>query len=198
MAFAATATRLGREVDLRYAGQQWDVRVPLPAGTTAASVRTAFEAEHDRLYGHFQPDGLIEITKLHVVGTGLLPALAVAEPTAAIGPPAATETRSVWLDPTRGRQRVPVYAGGALRPGHEMCGPLLIEEETTTILVGPDDRISVDRAGNYVITLVGGDAEMTLDPVTLALTQNRLDHISRQMGWVMTRTARQPDLQPGA
>ena len=31
-----------------------------------------------------------------------------------------------------------------------------------------------------------------LDPVTLALTQNRLDHISRQMGWVMTRTARSP------
>lgn len=31
-----------------------------------------------------------------------------------------------------------------------------------------------------------------LDPVLLALVQNRLDHISRQMGWVMTRTARSP------
>ncbi|MBV8187800.1 MAG: hydantoinase B/oxoprolinase family protein [Alphaproteobacteria bacterium] len=31
-----------------------------------------------------------------------------------------------------------------------------------------------------------------LDPVTLALVQNRLDHISHQMGWVMTRTARSP------
>ena len=33
---------------------------------------------------------------------------------------------------------------------------------------------------------------MTLDPVLLALTQNRLDHISHQMGWVMVRTARSP------
>ena len=33
---------------------------------------------------------------------------------------------------------------------------------------------------------------MTLDPVTLALVQNRLDNISLQMGWVMTRTARSP------
>src|SRR5262245_23059182 len=33
---------------------------------------------------------------------------------------------------------------------------------------------------------------MTLDPIALALVQNRLDHISRQMGWVMTRTARSP------
>lgn len=33
---------------------------------------------------------------------------------------------------------------------------------------------------------------MSIDPVTLALVQNRLDHISRQMGFVMTRTARSP------
>jgi N-methylhydantoinase B len=31
-----------------------------------------------------------------------------------------------------------------------------------------------------------------LDPVTLALFQNRLDYISRQMGWVMVRTSRSP------
>ncbi|MBU0726307.1 MAG: hydantoinase B/oxoprolinase family protein [Alphaproteobacteria bacterium] len=30
------------------------------------------------------------------------------------------------------------------------------------------------------------------DPIILALTQNRLDHISHQMGWVMVRTARSP------
>jgi N-methylhydantoinase B len=33
---------------------------------------------------------------------------------------------------------------------------------------------------------------MEHDPVILALTQNRLDHISQQMGWVMVRTARSP------
>ena len=31
-----------------------------------------------------------------------------------------------------------------------------------------------------------------LDPVTLALVQNRLDHVARQMGWVMIRTSRSP------
>lgn len=35
-------------------------------------------------------------------------------------------------------------------------------------------------------------SRMKLDPVTLALVQNRLDNISLQMGWVMTRTARSP------
>ncbi|MSP67857.1 MAG: hydantoinase B/oxoprolinase family protein [Alphaproteobacteria bacterium] len=33
-----------------------------------------------------------------------------------------------------------------------------------------------------------------LDPITLALTQKRLDHISQQMGWVMMRTSRSPIL----
>ena len=33
---------------------------------------------------------------------------------------------------------------------------------------------------------------MSLDPIVLALVQNRLDHISRQMGWIMTRTAHSP------
>lgn len=31
-----------------------------------------------------------------------------------------------------------------------------------------------------------------IDPITLALFQNRLDYIARQMGWVMIRTARSP------
>ena len=30
------------------------------------------------------------------------------------------------------------------------------------------------------------------DPITLALFQNRLDYIARQMGWVMIRTSRSP------
>ncbi|MEE1557762.1 MAG: hydantoinase B/oxoprolinase family protein, partial [Alphaproteobacteria bacterium] len=36
------------------------------------------------------------------------------------------------------------------------------------------------------------NSQDSLDPIVLALVQNRLDHISRQMGWVMTRTARSP------
>jgi len=36
----------------------------------------------------------------------------------------------------------------------------------------------------------GGSEDRTLDPVVLSLMQNRLDQITRHMGWVMTRTAR--------
>jgi len=33
---------------------------------------------------------------------------------------------------------------------------------------------------------------MTIDPIRLSMLQKQLDHISRQMGWVMMRTARSP------
>lgn len=36
---------------------------------------------------------------------------------------------------------------------------------------------------------------MDFDPIKLALVQNRLDHISQQMGWVMVKTARSPIFQ---
>ena len=38
----------------------------------------------------------------------------------------------------------------------------------------------------------GPATDRAIDPVILSLTQNRLDHISHQMGWVMVRTARSP------
>ena len=62
-----------REVDLRYDGQQWPVRVALSStGFDAAAARRAFEAEHQRLFGHIQPGGRIDITALRVVGRGRL------------------------------------------------------------------------------------------------------------------------------
>ena len=37
-----------------------------------------------------------------------------------------------------------------------------------------------------------GPDPVGLDPIGLALVQKQLDHIARQMGWVMMRTARSP------
>ncbi len=156
--FASDATRMERELDLRYLGQQWDVRVPFPEGSTTESIRAAFEAEHERLYGHHQPDGIVEITKLRVVGIGLLPPLQPPDGPLAEEAPEPRERRAVWLDPARGRREIPVYGGADLRPGHRLIGPLLIEEQTTTVFVGPEDRLTVDAADNFVIDLPGPES----------------------------------------
>jgi N-methylhydantoinase A len=153
--FAADAMQLSREIDLRYLGQQWDVRSAVggSAPLDRVSIRHSFEAEYERLFGHFQPGGVIEITKLRVVAVGLLPVLQPATGAPAKAPAVPFERRSVYLNAQHGRGETAVYLGADLMPGHRINGPLLVEEQTTTVFVGPDDILEVDSANNFVIHL---------------------------------------------
>ncbi len=151
--FANGSAAIEREVDLRYDGQQWPVRVALGAGFDSAMARKTFEAEHQRLFGHIQPGGRISITALRVVGRGLLDWAPAAARTAQDSPPKPRERRQVWIDAAHGWREVPVYDGADLRPGGTLDGPLLIEERTTTAFVGPCDRLEVDQRDDFLVHL---------------------------------------------
>jgi N-methylhydantoinase A len=62
--------------------------------------------------------------------------------------------RSVYHGAARGRADTAIYAGADLELGCRLDGPLLVEEVTTTVYVGPDDVLEVDNANNFVIHLV--------------------------------------------
>jgi N-methylhydantoinase A len=177
-------------MDLHYVGQQWDVRVAVEAPPDKQTLRAAFERQYARLYGHYQPDGIIELTKLRVVGFGLLPALGelppAGEPTppeepAPLGAGAAVcsalrglsgsraqsksarqpepyERRRVYLGRSGGWSMTDIYRGEDLRPGHVCAGPLVVEEATTTLFIGPHDVLQVDASGNFAIDLADGEA----------------------------------------
>ena len=89
----------------------------------AAAARATFEAEHQRLFGHIQPGGRIDITALRVVGRGLLDWT----PPAARSPQAAAaqaardapglDRRRAWLARRAGlRRRGPAAGLHARRP----------------------------------------------------------------------------------
>ncbi len=196
--FGADQVRLERAVDLHYTGQLTSLRVALPpGGFQAASARARFEAEYQRLYGHVQPDGTIltgavRVTARSATGT---PRAAVTEPGVATAARAG-ESRQVWHD-GHGWLETAIFAGPGLAPGATVQGPAVIEERTTTVLLGPGDDLRVDGADHFAVQVAAGEATRRSaaagrDPVILALMQNRLDQISRHMGWVMTRTARSP------
>ena len=51
-----------------------------------------------------------------------------------------------------------IYRGRELLPGHSCRGPLIVEEETTTLFAGPRDVLQVDASGNFTINLSSADA----------------------------------------
>ena len=98
---------------------------------------------------------MIEITKLRVTGVGTLPRLAL--PRAAEGEraPMPRERRAVWIDAAAGWRETPIYTGAALAANDEIDGPAIVDEATTTVLIGTGDRLRVDAAGNFAIMLRG-------------------------------------------
>jgi N-methylhydantoinase A len=150
--FAGDAAICRKGLDLRYVGQQWSVAVETES-LDPLVIRRAFEAEHTRLYGYAQPNGQIEVVNLRLTAIGKTPPLHVRPPAPDNAVPVPSETRLVWIDEARGMQPTPVYDGTALRPGQTLLGPAIIDEATTTILVGVADRLRVTDAANYLIEL---------------------------------------------
>ena len=141
-----------RGMSLRYRGQQWSIRIAAPR-FSREDLRRIFEAWHQQMYGHIQPDGDLEITALHVTGRGLVPRIVPSPDRRCGGRPGPVARRSVFTDSAHGFLDIPVYSADTLAAGLTLEGPLLIEEATTTVYAGPGDRVDVDRFGNYVITL---------------------------------------------
>ncbi len=151
--FGPDAARLQRSLDMRYLGQQWDVTVEIGRPLDRGAARSAFEADHDRLFGHLQPGGIIEIVKLRLTAIGPVTPMPRPVMTASASPIEPRARRPVWIDEEHGWQETRVYAGSDCRPGHEFEGPAIIVEDTTTILVGARDRLKVDPGGDYRIEL---------------------------------------------
>lgn len=139
-------------LDLRYVGQQWTARIDSDT-FVPATIRSLFEKEYERLYGYIQPHGEIEVVNLRLTALGLMPKINLPKTDASNSEAEPVEIRSVWIDEAKGTVRTPIYNGAKLRPGQKLVGPAIIDEATTTILVGFDDCLKVTDSGNYLILL---------------------------------------------
>lgn len=161
--FTAAEAEVQRVFDLRYKGQQWSLRTVVPeTGETLdrSSIRQAFEADHERCFGHIQPDGNLLITALRAVATGRIERQApkgMAERSDG-SKPVPQDQRRAFVDASTGWADVPVHLSDSLLPGHRLTGPAIIEAPTTTVLVGAGDELSVDDHGNYLINIAAGGA----------------------------------------
>lgn len=155
-----------RTADLRYVGQAFEVRVPVPVEdldeASADQVAEAFHDAHKALYGYdFRGDDRQEVewVNLRVTGVGPITRPSIPEIGSGEGSDAErarTSTRPVCFDAADGYVDTPVYWRPDLRDGDQVQGPAIIEEFGSTVPVHPGFQVRVDAWGNLVITKPGG------------------------------------------
>ncbi len=187
--------------DMRYLDQVYEVNVPVPdLAQPGADLLVAWAQNfHDRyreLFSYDQMDQEIRLVTLRLSVVGRLPKIILPEPEPSDQLTAAHKgQRRIF---TGAWQTVDVYDTTALSPGASIEGPAMLESALTSILVEDGDRVTIDRYGGVelhvaleVIDKEQAETESLEqpDPVTLAVVENRLESIAKEMGEVMLRTS---------
>jgi N-methylhydantoinase A len=120
--------------DMRYAGQGFEVNVPLDEKALrrhdAVALQHAFDARYEERFGR---------------NLGAVPVEVVSWRVRLVAPPSVAEIR------------FPENSSGAdaarLAPGTKIAGPALIEEAESTSVIGPKANVEVDGFGNLIMRL---------------------------------------------
>jgi len=154
--FADEDQQFQRSADLRYFGQAFEVRVPVPTGTldraALDSTAAAFHRAHAELYGYSftdDPRQQVEWVNLRVTGIGPIDKPQLVE-YPVTGQPSRTGTRPACFDGQR-YEETTLYDRTKLSPGDSVTGPAVIEEFGSTVPIHPGFRATVDRYGNLLI-----------------------------------------------
>jgi N-methylhydantoinase A/acetophenone carboxylase len=150
------------ELDMKFGGQLNVKRVasPLLAVSSEDDMKAlyqAFETEFSEAYSSLglHPDAGVEI-EAFVVKARLpqerppAPARG-ADDGGGAGVPEPIERRPALFALEQGRVETPVYAMSALRAGHRIAAPALVESEDTTIVVAPGWGLVTDERGAMVL-----------------------------------------------
>ncbi|MBM3490175.1 MAG: hydantoinase/oxoprolinase family protein [Alphaproteobacteria bacterium] len=149
-----------RSLDMRYAGQEYTVTVPvgerLDGPAAMGELRRRFDAVYEQRYGHAGADDPAEIVNLRLTCLG-----AVGKPDFAqlrdkrIAAPAA-DRRPVYFAAAGGFVDSPVQQRAGLQPGAHVAGPAVIEEYASTTILHPGDRATVEPNGCLVLEIGAG------------------------------------------
>jgi N-methylhydantoinase A len=154
------APALDAALDLRYAGQSYELTVPLglpiDPDRVAAAV-DAFHAAHARRYGYAVAGEPVEAVNLRV--RGYAPGAAPNLPAAPLGGADASAARvaehGIWFD-AAGPVAAAVYDRALLEPGNCFVGPALVLQYDATVVVGPGWEAQVDRFRNLWLAREAG------------------------------------------
>ncbi len=161
--FDPAAARITRLADMRYIGQGFEVVTTLPDGPydagSAQVLLDAFEDTYRRTFSRTPPDVSAEIINIRVSLRADVPGESVGFTSASVpgGETRARESRPVQFPELDDYTETAVYDRAQLRPGERLDGPAVIEENESTLIVGPGAVVQVDADGNLMVELPEDD-----------------------------------------
>jgi N-methylhydantoinase A len=142
----APGALIERSVDIRYRGQGYELNVPHSADTLET-----FHLKHEQRYGFADRNRPVELVNLRVRFRQRATEITFPErpPREGDGGQAVCGAQQVYFD---GKwHTTTLYNRDLLYPGDTIQGPALIAEYTSTTVVPPSCRLSVDRWSNLLI-----------------------------------------------
>ena len=154
LGFARDRVEVERRADLRFEGQEHTVDVELDpdwGAGDAAALRAAFVARHRRLYGHGDPDAVVELVTVRC--RGLVPADEPRWPRWTVTTDATPRSeRPVFFRESGATVPTAIYDRDSLAVDQPVIGPAIVEEWTSTTLVPPGWTARTEPLGNLVLT----------------------------------------------
>jgi N-methylhydantoinase A len=145
----------GASLDLRYAGQEYTLNVPIAVEDervvgSLGAVAEAFSRDYERTYGH-RLQQAIEVVSVRATTRQELPVRGLSHQG---GEAAGDDEKATEAFSFAAARRLPfaVIDRDGLAPGETRDGPLIVKELTTTTYVDDGFRLEVDRLGAMNIT----------------------------------------------
>jgi N-methylhydantoinase A len=154
--FGAEQIRIERALDMRYAGQGYEIAVSCSAHSLhdadLKQLRATFDQQHRTMFGHMAPEEPVEIVSYRVRGIGLVPPVEMPKfkPAGTTLADAQREMRRVRFD---GREvDCPVYQRERLDVGLTVAGPAILDQFDCTTVICPGQTARVDEWKNLIVT----------------------------------------------
>jgi N-methylhydantoinase A len=144
--FSSGSVQIHRSLDMRYAGQSYELNVPF-----AGDFISSFHRAHEKRYGYFDRARACEVVNIRARFTGRTPKPTLPKLKQG-GPNATSAIVSKSQVSFRGRRKLtPIYDRARLLAGNRILGPAIVTEYSATTLISPDWSGRVDRNANLIL-----------------------------------------------
>ena len=145
-----------RSLEMRYLGQIHECTVNIDTfdidSTTIEKIKEAFHKRHEELYTYSELQSSIELVNIESTLYGRIDRPSPTEiQSGTLLKDALKSYRNLIFSNLGDSIKTPVYNGNLLSDGHQINGPAVVEEDTTTLVIEPGWLLELHKSGTYII-----------------------------------------------